>query len=194
MAVGLQATRTRQVGFDVGIEVRFPVIHRYEQIIAEVGGYEAEETGEMERRVHYGYSEHPVIRIANVVSSSASPLSVLDLDRDGHIWIVCHRHRNAGERAAYAHAVLMGRNPGDRLAPAAIEYETPDGHFTIFTRRPPPGAPAGVIVYGCSYDGAHGASTATIAIDRDGQIVSPEAYLFGFVPLPPAGATDRRSS
>jgi len=184
MAVGLDRTLTRQVGFDGGIVVDFPVIYRYEQIIAEVAGYDPEETGEIERRVHYGYSEHPVIRIANVVASSAVPISTLDLDRDGQIWIVCHRHRNAGERAAYAHAVLMGRHPGDGLAPAAIEYETPDGHFTIFTRRPPAGAPAGLMVYGCSYDDERGQSTATMAIDRDGQIARPEAYLFAFVPLP----------
>jgi hypothetical protein len=196
MAVRLEKTDLQYVDFgrDAGarnVVVPFPMIHRYEQILAEVEGHDPQETGAVLRRVHYGYAPHPVIRISNVVSSVTSTVRTLDLERDGNLWLLCHQHRSAAESAAYAHAAMMGRDPGDGLAPAAIEYVTPDGHYTIVARRPPAGAPAGLIVHSVSHDDIAGPRILTIAADSKGQMISPEAYLFAFVPLPEAHVTPR---
>lgn len=199
MAVRLENTELRHVDFgrDEGgrnVVVGFPVIHRYEQVIAEVEGYDPQETGRMTRLVHYGYADRPVIRIANVVSSRALALDRLDLDRDGDIWLMCHRHRSAAESAAYAHALMMARDPASGLAPAAIEYETPDGHFTISARRPPAGAPSGLIVYSITHEDVSHSRMMSMAFDGRGQMTSHEAHLFAYVPLPPASPQPRMDS
>lgn len=196
MAVRLEKAELHYVDFgrDAGgrdVVVPFPVIHRYQQMIAEVEGYDPQETGSVLPRLHYGYAPHPVIRIANVVSSHATPIRRLDLDVDGALWLLCHRHRNAAESAAYAHSVMMARDPGTGLAPAAIEYVTPEGHYTITARRPPHGAPSGFIVYSVSHDDVAGPRILSIATDADGHLVSPEAHLFAYVPLPAAHVVPR---
>lgn len=189
MAVRLEKTELHYVDFgrDEGgrnVVAAFPVIHRYEQVVAEVEGYVPQETGRVTRLVHYGYAPHPVIRIANVVSSKAQPIRRLELDLDGEIWLMCHRHRNAGESAAYAHAVMMARDPSTGLAPAAIEYETPDGFYTITARRPPAGAPSGLIVHSVTHDDVSRSRIMSMAVDGRGEMVSHEAHLFAYVPLP----------
>jgi hypothetical protein len=196
MAVRLENAEVHHVDFgrDAAgrdVVVPFPLVHRYEQTVAQVTGHDPEETGDFRSRVTYGYAPHPVIRIANVVASTASALRRLDLDRDGSLWLMCHRHRSAGESAAYAHGVLMNRDPSDGLPPAAIEYVTPHGHYTISARRPPAGAPAGLILYAASHDGPSGPVIMTTAIDSNGEPASPEAYLFPYVPLPGARAQPR---
>ena len=189
MAVKLEKTELQFVDFGRdesggNVVIGFPVIYRYEQVVAELEGYVPQETGRVNRLVHYGYAPHPVIRIANVVSSQARPIRRLELDLDGEIWVMCHRHRTAGESAAYAHAAMMARNPSDGLAPAAIEYESPDGHFTITTRRPPAGAPSGLIVHSVTHDDLSRTRIMSMALDSRGEMVSHEAHLFAYVPLP----------
>ncbi|MFZ3481909.1 hypothetical protein [Sphingomonas sp. 3-13AW] len=191
MAVKLENSDLQFVDFgrDAGgmnVVAPFPAIYRYEQIIEEVAGYDPHETGEVTRRVHYGYSPHPVIKISNVVSSHSTLIRKLDFDADGAIWLLCHRHRSAAESAAYAHAVMMSRNPGDGLAPAAIEYVTDEGYYTIAARRPPKDAPSGLIVYSVTHDDVAGPRILSIATDPKGSIASAEAHLFSFVPLPDA--------
>lgn len=196
MAVRLEKTELQYVDFgrDEGgrnVVVGFPIIHRYEQVIAEVEGYDPQETGRMSRLVHYGYAPYPAIRIANAVSSHAQPIQRLELDLDGDIWLMCHRHASAAESAAYAHALMMARDPASGLAPAAIEYETPDGHYTISARRPPAGAPSGLIVYGVTHDDVSRSRMLSMAFDGTGQMTSHEAHLFAYVPLPEGGTRPR---
>lgn len=164
--------------------VPFPVIGRYEQTIAVMVGNDPKETDALQKRVHYGYGPVPVIRIANLIASATRIVSRLDPDSDGDVWIMCHRHRDAAESAAYANAALMLMDPGSGLAPAAIEYSTEEGRYTIVTRRPPAGAPGAMIVYSASSTGPHGLHVTTTAIDSSGLTVAPEAYLFAYVPLP----------
>ena len=169
--------------------IPFPVIYRYTQIIAETSGYDAHETGRVIQRLHYGYAPNPVIRISNLISSSQI-IKKPDADQDGKIWILCHRHRNAGESSTYAHGMLMARDPASGLAPAAIEYVTADGFYTIVTRRPPPGAPS-AIVYSSYHDDRRGSRILTTAIDCHGDHMAPEAYLFSYVALPSSPVTPK---
>lgn len=168
--------------------VPFPRIYRYDQSIAEVEGYDSMETGGIVRMVHYGYSPHPVIRINNLISSTATPISRLDLDLDGEIWLLCHRHRSEMERMAYAHALQMSRDPSGGLFPAAIEYVVDDMHYTIHARRPPLGAPAGMIAYGETRTSSHHSRIMTVSVDSYGRLAAVEPYLFPFIPLPNASS------